>query len=167
MPRLTQLDEVLFPVEAHPVFHSPMERERLDILLRGDQPVVLCGAGGLPGLRIGQESSRAVKAGRLLLLSPIGSEFRRASSAQAVIRNEIVATMADVVFVPHASLGGKAETVARRAIARGQPVFALDDEQKAALTALGARPFDGIAPGLLLGRTEMAPAKTIPTKGEV
>ncbi len=35
-------------------FHSPMERECLDILLRGSQPVTLCAAKGLVGLRLGQ-----------------------------------------------------------------------------------------------------------------
>ena len=46
-------------------FHSPMEKECLDILLRGNQPVILCAAKGLLGLRIGQTPRQAVKDGRL------------------------------------------------------------------------------------------------------
>lgn len=65
-------------------FHSPMERECLDLLLRGDQPVILCPAKSLRNLQIGKSARRAVAEGRLLVLSFFGDEVRRTSAAQSL-----------------------------------------------------------------------------------
>jgi len=50
-------------------FHSPMEKECLDFLLRGEQPVIVCPAKGLARLRMPASWRAAVDAGRLLLIS--------------------------------------------------------------------------------------------------
>jgi hypothetical protein len=50
-------------------FHSPMERECLDLLLRGAQPVILCPARSLRNLRMGKAARKALSEGRLLGLS--------------------------------------------------------------------------------------------------
>ncbi|MDZ7816997.1 MAG: DNA-processing protein DprA [Planctomycetota bacterium] len=76
-------------------FHSPMEKECLDILLRGDQPAILCPARGLTGLRIGKMPRRALKKGRLMILSPFPNNIRRTTAAQAVQRNDLVAALAE------------------------------------------------------------------------
>jgi len=120
-------------------FHSPMERECLDILLRGDQPVVLCAAKGLPGLRIGQEARRAVKEGRLLMLSLFDDKVRWTTAAQAMQRNDIVAAMAETILVPHATPGGKTWATVAAALQRGQPVFTFDDVENATLVGAGVR----------------------------
>jgi predicted Rossmann fold nucleotide-binding protein DprA/Smf involved in DNA uptake len=125
-------------------FHSPMERECLDILLRGDQPVILCPARGLAGLRLGQMPRRAVKEGRLLILSPFAENIRRTTAAQAVRRNNLVAACADAVWVPHAAPGGKTWATAGAAMDRQQPVFAFTDDANGGLMEAGARPFDDL-----------------------
>jgi predicted Rossmann fold nucleotide-binding protein DprA/Smf involved in DNA uptake len=102
-------------------FHSPMEQECLDILLRGDQPVVLCPAKGLAGLRIGQTARRALEKGRLLILSPFDQNIRRTTAAQAVQRNDLVAALACAVWAPHAAPGGKTWATIRGVLARGRP----------------------------------------------
>jgi predicted Rossmann fold nucleotide-binding protein DprA/Smf involved in DNA uptake len=123
-------------------FHSPMEHECLDILLRGSQPVILCPAKGLDGQPVGQECRRAVKEGRLLLLSVFGSEVKRTTAARAVIRNDFVAALSDAVLIPHASPGGKTGSLACKAIGRGRPLFTFADEENDALIGLGARPLE-------------------------
>jgi predicted Rossmann fold nucleotide-binding protein DprA/Smf involved in DNA uptake len=120
-------------------FHSPMERECFDILLRGPQPVILCAAKSLYGVRIGQEARMALKEGRLLIMSPFSNEVRRTNSAQAMHRNDLVVALADAVFVPYAAPEGKTLATVRKALERSQKVFALDDEANADLLALGAR----------------------------
>jgi len=55
-------------------FHSPIERECLDLLLRGSQPVILCPARSLRNLRIGEAARKALAEGRLLVLSFFGDE---------------------------------------------------------------------------------------------
>jgi len=84
-------------------FHSPMERECLDLFLRGSQPVIVCPARSLIGLRIKEEGRHALKEGRLLVLSIFGPDIRRTTLVQTTARNEFVAAMADVLFIPHAS----------------------------------------------------------------
>ena len=121
-------------------FHSPMERECLDILLRGDQSVILCAAKGLPGLRLGQGARRAVREGRLLLISPFYDTVRRTTAAQAVERNQVVAMMSKVLLVPFASPEGKTWANVSAAIERGQLVCTFADSENAALIAAGVKP---------------------------
>ena len=122
-------------------FHSPMERECLDLLLRGAQPIVLCQARSLRRSRIGRTARQAMADGRLLIISPFGEQARRTTSAQARERNELVAALAEVVFVPHASPNGKTWVAVRGALERGQKVFSLEDEANTALLEWGARTF--------------------------
>jgi len=120
-------------------FHSPMEQECLDILLRGQQPVILCAAKGLAGLRIGRQARRAVQEGRLLALSPFAKSVRRTTAAQAVQRNSLVAALAHAAWAPYAAPGGKTETLCRKIIAIRQSLFTVDAPENANLLALGAK----------------------------
>lgn len=121
-------------------FHSPMELECLDFLLRGSQSVVLCAATGLPHLGLTAELARALAGGRLSVLSPFSVDVVRATSTEAVRRNEIVSAIADAVFVPHATPGGRAELCATNAIARGQRVLTFADPANEPLVQTGALP---------------------------
>lgn len=123
-------------------FHSPMERECLDILLRGEQPVLLCAARGIKGLRIGQAARRAANEGRLLILSPFGDEIRRATSAQAQQRNALAAALSQALWVPHAAPGGKAWAAVQSALSQNQPVHTFAEKDNAPLIQAGARPFE-------------------------
>jgi len=58
-------------------FHSPMERECLDLRLRGTQPVILCAARKLEGLRLGKEARRGIRNGRVLVLSPSADDTKK------------------------------------------------------------------------------------------
>ena len=58
-------------------FHSPMEKECLEFLLRGDQPVVGCPAKGLSCARLPASWRSGVEEGRLLIISPFGDNIRR------------------------------------------------------------------------------------------
>lgn len=118
-------------------FHSPMERECLDLLLRGTQPTILCVAKGLRGVRIGPEARRAIKEGRLLVLSSFGTEVRRTTATHAAARNELVVALAEAVFVPYAAPAGKNWVTVGKAIEGGRKVFALDDHANNSLFGLG------------------------------
>jgi predicted Rossmann fold nucleotide-binding protein DprA/Smf involved in DNA uptake len=126
-------------------FHSPMEKECLDILLRGNQPVILCAAKGLVGLRIGQTPREAVKDGRLLIVSPFAANVRRTTPVRAIQRNDLVATLADALLVPYVAPGGKAWTAARNALARRQTVYTFAGEENSSLISSGAKPIEARA----------------------
>jgi predicted Rossmann fold nucleotide-binding protein DprA/Smf involved in DNA uptake len=121
-------------------FHTPMERDCLDILLRGGQPVVVCPARGLERMRLSGAQRAAVREGRLLLVSPFGASVRRPTAETAAQRNRLVVALAGAVFVAHAAAGSKTEAMCRDALAWGKPVFTLDSPDNAHLRALGATP---------------------------
>lgn len=121
-------------------FQSPIEKDCLELLLRGTQPVIICPARSIQGMRLPVEWKKAVAGGRLLLLSPFEGHFRRPTAALAEKRNEFVASIADNVLFAYAHPGGKLEALARKTIASGKPVFTLDCKDNANLVALGAKP---------------------------
>lgn len=121
-------------------FHSPMERECLDFLIRGTQPVVVSPAIYVGCLELTDAERRATDERRLVLVSVDGPEVIAATRVSALRRNAFVAALADALFVPHAVAGGQAELIARQAIARGQAVLTFDDRENSHLLDFGARP---------------------------
>jgi hypothetical protein len=55
------------------------------------------------------------------------------------MRNECVTAMADSFFVPHASVGGKAEALCREVIKTGKEVWTLNHAGSRNLLTLGAK----------------------------
>src|SRR5436190_1337251 len=90
-------------------FHSPLEKECLNVLLDGTQPVIVCPARSIERLRLPARWKAALLQGRLLLLSPFAEPQRRATVARAQVRNEVVAALADVLLITHATPGGRTE----------------------------------------------------------
>lgn len=86
-------------------FHSPVEKECLQILLQGQQSVVICLARALGKIRLPAEWQSALDGGRLLLLSRF-EKSRRADKETARRRNELVAALSDEVIIIHAEPGG-------------------------------------------------------------
>lgn len=90
-------------------FHSPIEKECLSILLRGKQPIIICPARTIEGMRIPAECRPAFEAGRILFLSPFAEKPRRIDRESALYRNEMVAALADEVYFAHVQPGGDTE----------------------------------------------------------
>jgi predicted Rossmann fold nucleotide-binding protein DprA/Smf involved in DNA uptake len=94
-------------------FHSPVEKECLRILLRGQQPIIICPARALPK-RLPAEWKKPLTDGRLLLLSCFKPNVRRATTALAARRNELVAALADEVWFAHITPGGQMQRLASK-----------------------------------------------------
>lgn len=120
-------------------FHSPVERECLTVLLRGNQPLIVCPAHSIENWRIPSEYRRPLRDGRLLLLSPFGATQRRMTEETALTRNLVVAALAKTVLVIHAAPGGKTEAFCREVLAWGKLLHTLASEHNANLIAMGAR----------------------------
>jgi predicted Rossmann fold nucleotide-binding protein DprA/Smf involved in DNA uptake len=121
-------------------FHSPMEKECLTLLLRGMQPIIICPARSIERMRIPGEWKAPLAEGRLLLLSPFAEKMRRATVDLARKRNELVAALADEVFVAHAAPGSKTEYFCHDVLAWGKPLLTLESDENAGLIARGAKP---------------------------
>ncbi|MGH2534630.1 MAG: DNA-binding protein [Thermomicrobiales bacterium] len=127
-------------------FHTPMERECLDLLLRGRQPVVLCPARGIQQMRVPPAWKAPLAEGRLLVLSSFDAKHRRPTRDLAAARNAFAASLAARVFIAHAAPGGQTEQFARALVAQGKPVLSFDDPHNANLLALGATPIEATSP---------------------
>jgi predicted Rossmann fold nucleotide-binding protein DprA/Smf involved in DNA uptake len=126
-------------------FHSPMEEECLRILLRSSYPVVWCLARGLfkriPTKPV--DCRTAVAEGRLLIISPFKTSLRRVTAKTAMIRNRVVADLADAVFVAHAAPGSKIEALTLELLAAGKPVYTFDHPANAVILDQGAQDMVG------------------------
>ena len=121
-------------------FQSPMEKECLDLLLRGSAPVVVCPARALGRMRVPGNWKKPLAEGRLLLLSFFDDGVRRATADLAARRNAYVAALADRILIAHAGKGSKTEGLCRDALARDKTVFTLDSPDNDHLVELGAVP---------------------------
>lgn len=125
-------------------FHSPVEKEALVGLMRGNQPVVICLARGLQGLRIPQDYRKPLEARRLLLVSPFPGKIKRPTQKLTVERNRIVGALAEKILVIHATPGGKMEGLCKEFLEWEKPVYTLADEANTNLIAIGAKVFENI-----------------------
>ena len=121
-------------------FQSAMEKEFLDLVLRGSASVVTCPARGLETMRIPKSWIRTLTDGRLLLLSFFDDTIRRPTSPIAARRNDYVVTLAKRLLIAHAEKDGKIERLCKAHLTQGKPVFALASPENMHLLELGAVP---------------------------
>ena len=119
-------------------FHSPMERECFNILLRGEQPLIICPARSIESMRIKKEYRQPIEAGRLLFLSPFSNKDNRISSKRADRRNRFVAALADEILVPYAAPKSRTEALCKELLEKSKTVLAFDSDYNKNLHALGA-----------------------------
>ena len=121
-------------------FHSPMEKECLDLLLRGTQPVVICPARSICRMRMPATWRPGIDARRVLVISPFVKQHQRATAALARKRNSLVVGLAKETVILHASPGGQIDRLCRELIASGSNVWTLDLPENANAVKAGARP---------------------------
>ena len=121
-------------------FQSPMEKECLDLLLRGSASVVVCPARELGRMRIPKNWKGPLAEGRLLILSFFDDSIRRPTAAIAAKRNAYVAALADRLLIAHAGKGSKTEQLCKDALAEGKPVVVIDSPDNAHLVEIGVVP---------------------------
>ncbi len=125
-------------------FHSPMERQCLEILLARHVPVIFCPARALRGMRIPLAWRVPLAEGRLLILSPVRPGIRRPTRELARYRNEFVAAIAERVLVPYAAAGSHTDALVRCVLGWKKEVCTFRDESTEGLLKLGAVPLNGV-----------------------
>ncbi len=121
-------------------FHSPVEKEVLVTLLHGDSAIVICPARGIQNMRVPADWKKPLEQQRLLIVSPFAENQPRATQEIAALRNQLVAALAQQVFIAYAEPGGKTETFARMLIAAGKPVTTFEAKETENLLVAGAKP---------------------------
>lgn len=91
-------------------FHSKIEKDVFDILLKGNQPIILVLARALKQ-RWGSTIKDALKKDRLLIISPFPIKVKRITSDTSYMRNKTIIKISDKVYIPFASEGGQIESL--------------------------------------------------------
>jgi predicted Rossmann fold nucleotide-binding protein DprA/Smf involved in DNA uptake len=86
-------------------FHSNIEKDVFDILVKGTQPIILILARGLMK-RWDKKIIKLVDNGRLLIISPFDNKITRPTSQTAIKRNQIIAEISDKIFIPYSNDNG-------------------------------------------------------------
>lgn len=123
-------------------FHSPMEKDCLTLLLRGTQPVIVCPARSIDGMRMPSNWQKPLADGRLLILSSFATRHRRMTAELSETRNRFVAALAAQILVTHAAPGSKTERFIRELLTSGKPVWTLASKENEQLLAQGANPLE-------------------------
>lgn len=119
-------------------FHSPVEQEAFEILLRGPGHLIYCPARSLPK-RLKSTWRTALDDGRLTILSPFPDSVGRATKETAVYRNRFIAALADAVLIAYAYPGSSTEQLAKEVLGWGKPVYTLPHDSTWPLQSLGVK----------------------------
>jgi predicted Rossmann fold nucleotide-binding protein DprA/Smf involved in DNA uptake len=117
--------------------HSQIEKDVLHYLLKGSQPIIVALARGLKK-RVDPEIKEALSSKRLLFVSPFETNITRVTQETANKRNEMMAEMADEIFVAYAQPGGNLERLIFKLLKSGNTVTAFDVEENKELIEAGA-----------------------------
>lgn len=119
-------------------FHTPVERDVLRILLRGDAPVIIVLARAVQGYRASTAIKAAIGAGVARIASPFPPTNTRITAATAEARNRHILTLCQRVLIAQPAPGGKTEVLANEAASRGLMLQTLNSPASVNLVALGA-----------------------------
>jgi hypothetical protein len=117
-----------------------MERECLDLLLRGSQPLVICPARSLEHMRVPVAWRPGIDAGRVLIVSSFAARHRRVTAVLAQERNHLVGSLAREVIIPHAVVGGRTDCLCRELVTTGKSIWTLDPAEANAAIQAGVQP---------------------------
>jgi len=93
-------------------FHSRIEKDVFDILIKGTQPLILVLARGMKK-RWPKEIKKSVEQERLLIVSPFDETVTKITQETANKRNEIMVDIADEVFLAYANKNGNLDKLLR------------------------------------------------------
>ena len=135
-------------------FHSPMEKECLTLLLRGTQPVIVCPARSIDGIRLPAAWKKPITDGRLLILSTFARKHRRVSAETSQLRNLFVAVLAEQILVAHAGPGSKTQGFFQELLTWHKPIWTLPSKENDNLLDSGAQALQNEHIGRLCRRAD-------------
>ncbi len=121
-------------------FHSPIEKDCLDILLKGAQPIVVCPARSIARMRIPSDWKKPIDEGRLLDLSPFDEKQKRPTVSTAQQRNHLVVKLVRRFLIPYADADSKTEQLRREILETGGTIYSFHSSANTGLIHSGAKP---------------------------
>lgn len=123
-------------------FHSPIEKDCLDLLIKGTQPIILCPARSIENMLIKKVFRKPLDDGRLLFLSPFEKKIKRQTAKTSQLRNQFVAMLANAVFVAYAEGGGKIEEICTEVFHMKRSLYSFESVYNENLIKMGAQPIN-------------------------
>jgi predicted Rossmann fold nucleotide-binding protein DprA/Smf involved in DNA uptake len=120
-------------------FHSPIEKDCFDLLLKGSQPIIFCPARGIQNMRFGKTLKENTEMGRALVLSPFEGKVRRPTAPISERRNQFIGALAAAVFVSYAEAAGKTEEFCRGILQSGKRVYTFESLHNRPIIDMGAK----------------------------
>jgi len=99
-------------------FHTPVEQDMLEILLKGKGPLVICPARSLEAMRIAVKFRPRLEAGTLLFCSVAMPSAARIRADLAEERNRLVAALAAEHIFVHVEPGGRLEKLQQHVVTK-------------------------------------------------
>lgn len=90
--------------------HSQIEQDVFEILLKGDQPIILVLARGMKS-RWESAILNAIREDRLLIISPFNKKIKRITRKTAKERNKFIIDKADQLMLGYFTPGGQLDTL--------------------------------------------------------
>jgi len=87
-------------------FHSVLEKDVLQILLKGDQPIIYALARGM-FKKVPDKLKLAVESGRMLIVTPFDKSIVWTTRENAEIRNQLCIELAENITIAHITQGGQ------------------------------------------------------------
>jgi predicted Rossmann fold nucleotide-binding protein DprA/Smf involved in DNA uptake len=100
-------------------FHSKIEKDVLDFLLKGTQPIIMVLARNMKK-RFPAEQRKAIEENRLLVISPFSENVHQNSKDSCYKRNEVILNIADEIVVAFAVKNGILEKMLKESHRFGQ-----------------------------------------------
>jgi predicted Rossmann fold nucleotide-binding protein DprA/Smf involved in DNA uptake len=122
-------------------FHSPMENECMNILLKGKQPIIFCPARSIQEMRIKPEYKKPLEDGRLLIISPFTEKAKRISAENSLERNRFISAIGDSIFISYSAPNSKTEQLCKEILTWNKPVYTLQSESNINLIEMGVKPW--------------------------
>ncbi|NWF89566.1 MAG: DNA-binding protein [Ignavibacteriaceae bacterium] len=94
-------------------FHSKIEKDVFDILVKGTQPMIIVLARGIYK-RAPAELKREIDKDRLLIISPFSASVKRISSKTSFKRNRIILKLSDEIYLPYVNPQGNLHKLIRK-----------------------------------------------------
>jgi len=117
--------------------HSQIEKDVLHYLLQGNQPIILALARGMKQ-RLEPELAEGLVKQRLLIVTPFPPDVTRVTQTTANRRNELMAELADEIFVAYAQPGGNVERLVRRWLQKDKKICTFSVPENESLINAGA-----------------------------
>jgi len=94
-------------------FHSRLEKDVFNILMKGKQPIILVLSRGMKK-HWPDEIKKAIEEERLLVISPFDKNVKYTTQETANMRNEIMTEIADEIFLAYYTKNGNLHKLAKK-----------------------------------------------------